>query len=233
MPPRTLITSVVRPKNVQSVALRLFPIGRIQFSTSSSNAFGLRPKRVSSSGSPVLLEASRAAALARRQLPTRTGALAFKKGMTAVYEADGKRIPCTVLQLDRVQVTAVKDRKTHGYWAVQVGLGWRDPKNITRPMLGHYEACGVAPKKLLREFRVQNESGLMALGTQITADHFIVGQYVDVRANSKGKGFAGVCFPISSPTLSQPLLHKSYSLTTTKHTGYETVGMERSASITR
>jgi len=139
----------------------------------------------------VLLEASRAAALARRQLPARTGVLAYKKGMTAIYLPDGSRVPATVLQLDRVQVTAVKDRQTHGYWAVQVGLGWRNPNNITRPMLGHYENCGVAPKKLLREFRVQDEKGLLAPGTQINADHFLVGQYVDVRADSKGKGFAG------------------------------------------
>lgn len=139
----------------------------------------------------MLLEASRAAALARRQLPDRTGALAYKTGMTAIYTPEGVRIPCTVLQLDRVQVTAVKDRKTHGYWAVQVGLGWRNPKNVTRPMLGHYENCGVAPKKLLREFRVKDEKGLLSPGTQIKADHFLVGQFVDVRANSKGKGFAG------------------------------------------
>jgi len=161
------------------------------FSTSVPNAFGLRPKRVSSSGSPTLLEASRAAALTRRQLPRRTGALAFKEGMTAIYNPDGVRVPCTVLLLDRVQVTAVKNRKIHGYWAVQVGLGWRNPKNITRPMLGHFEKGGVAPKKLLREFRVSDESGLLAPGTQITADHFSAGQFVDVRADCKGKGFAG------------------------------------------
>ena len=192
MPPRIPLTAVLRPRFTPRTASPSFLFGRAQFSTSTPNAFGLRPKRVSSSGSPKLLEASKAAALLRRQLPARTGALAYKTGMTAVYQADGTRIPCTVLQLDRVQVTAVKDRKTHGYWAVQVGLGWRNPKNITRPMLGHYETCGVAPKKLLREFRVKDETGLVTPGTQITADHFQVGQYVDVRGDSKGKGFAGV-----------------------------------------
>jgi len=111
--------------------------------------------------------------------------------MTAIYQADGKRIPCTVLQLDRVQVTAVKDRKNHGYYAVQVGLGWRAPRNITRPMLGHYEACGVAPKKVLKEFRVQGPEGLLEPGVEIKADHFKVGQFVDVKGDSKGKGFAG------------------------------------------
>lgn len=187
MPPRIpLFTAVLRQATRQ--------IRVAEFSTTPAAAFGLRPKRVSSSGSPVLLEASRAAALERRQLPARSGALAYKTGMTAIYQADGTRIPCTVLQLDRVQVTAVKNRKTHGYWAVQVGMGWRNPKNITRPMQGHYEACKVAPKKLLREFRVSGEEGLLKPGTQITADHFMVGQFVDVRATSKGKGFAGVSF---------------------------------------
>ncbi|KAF8544086.1 mitochondrial 54S ribosomal protein YmL9 [Trichophaea hybrida] len=191
MPPRIPITAVLQPRYIPRTTAPSFLAGRSQFSISASNSFGLRPKRVSSSGSPVLLEASRTAALARRQLPNRTGTLAYKTGMTAIYNLDGVRVPCTVLQLDRVQVTAVKDRQTHGYWAVQVGLGWRNPKNVTRPMLGHYENCGVAPKKLLREFRVADQSGLMPPGTQIKADHFSVGQFVDVRANSKGKGFAG------------------------------------------
>jgi large subunit ribosomal protein L3 len=192
MPFKILITALLRPRHVPRSVAHSFIAGRSRFTTSAPNAFGLRPKRISSSGSPVLLEASRAAALVRRQLPNRTGALAYKTGMTAIYTPEGVRIPCTVLQLDRVQVTAVKNRQTHGYWAVQVGLGWRNPKNITRPMLGHYENCGVAPKMLLREFRVKDQTGLLPPGTQITADHFMVGQFVDVRANSKGKGFAGV-----------------------------------------
>ena len=192
MPPRIPLLAAVLRHAAAARAPAAPRTATSAFSTSAAAAFGLRPKRVSSSGSPVLLEASRAAALARRQLPARTGALAYKTGMTAVYEADGKRIPCTVLQLDRVQVTATKNSATHGYFAVQVGCGWRNPKNITRPMKGHYEVCGVAPKKLLREFRVSGEEGLLAPGTQITADHFIVGQFVDVRATNKGKGFAGV-----------------------------------------
>ncbi|KAI5784571.1 mitochondrial 54S ribosomal protein YmL9 [Geopyxis carbonaria] len=191
MPTRLPFVNSLQQRVVPSILsnLRLSKVNR--FSTSAKCPFGLRPKRVSSSGSPVLLEASRAAALQRRQLPARTGALAYKKGMTAVFRETGERIPCTVLQLDRVQVTAVKDRALHGYWAVQVGLGWRNPKNVTRPLLGHYETCGVAPKKTLCEFRVQDQEGLLQPGTTIKADHFHVGQYVDVRAISKGKGFAG------------------------------------------
>jgi large subunit ribosomal protein L3 len=162
------------------------------FSQTAASAFGLKPKRISSSGSPVLLEGSKAAALERKRLATRTGVLAIKKGMTAIFNPNGRRIACTVLQLERVQVTGVKTRQTHGYYAVQVGSGWRSPRNVTRPMLGHFEAAGVAPKEHLREFRVKDESGLMEPGTVLGADHFIEGQYVDVRANCKGHGFAGV-----------------------------------------
>jgi len=80
----------------------------------------------------------------------------------------------------------------HGYWAVQVGSGSKDPRNVTRPMLGHFSKAKVAPKRTVREFRVNGEQGLLPPGTIITPDHFVEGQYVDVRANSKGKGFAGV-----------------------------------------
>lgn len=149
-------------------------------------------KRVSSSTSPTLLAASKAAALQRRRVPQRVGALAIKKGMTAIYLPNGRRTPVTVLQLDRVQVMAVKTAQKHGYWGLQVGLGWRNPKNITKPMLGHFEVCGVAPKKVVKEFRVKDETGLLKSATVIGADHFIEGQYVDVQANCKGKGFAGV-----------------------------------------
>ncbi|CUS13117.1 unnamed protein product [Tuber aestivum] len=161
------------------------------FTTTVPNAFGNRPKRISSSGSPELLEGSKAAALERKRLATRPGVLAIKKGMTAIYRPNGRRISCTVLQLERVQVTAVKTRQKHGYWAVQVGSGWRNSQNVTRPMLGHFEAGGVAPKEHLREFRVKDENGLMEPGTTFSADFFIEGQYVDVRANCKGHGFAG------------------------------------------
>ncbi|KAH8150496.1 uncharacterized protein LAJ45_05191 [Morchella importuna] len=131
-----------------------------QFSSSSRAAFGgVKMKRVSSSTSPTLLAASKAAALERRRVPQRVGTLAVKKEMTAVYLPNGQRIPCTILQLDRVQVVAPKTKKEHGYWACQVGLGWKAPKNITKPMLGHYEKFGVAPKKTIKEFRVKDENG--------------------------------------------------------------------------
>ncbi|KLJ12646.1 hypothetical protein EMPG_12319 [Blastomyces silverae] len=125
--------------------------------------------------------------------PLRTGALAIKKGMTAIFDLEtGKRIPCTILQLDRVQVVAHKTLKKNGYYAVQVGCGWKHERAVTRPMLGHFAANGVAPKRHMHEFRVKDENGLLPIGVTINADWFQEGQYVDARSNSRGMGFTGV-----------------------------------------
>lgn len=144
------------------------------------------------SGLPALTTGP-AAALERRKntTPVRAGVLAVKKGMTAFMGGRGARIPCTVLQLDKVQTIANKTREKNGYWAVQVGLGDRRPENIGAPMLGYYEAKGIAPKKEVAEFKVRDESGLLPVGVQLMPDWFHVGQWVDVRADCKGKGFAG------------------------------------------
>jgi large subunit ribosomal protein L3 len=104
----------------------------------------------------------------------------------------GKRTPCTVLQMDRVEVVSHKTRQRHGYWAVQVGCGWKHATNVTRPMLGHFAIQGISPKRHLAEFRVRDEKGLLDVGKTIGATWFQVGQYVDTRSNCKGKGFAGV-----------------------------------------
>jgi large subunit ribosomal protein L3 len=134
-----------------------------------------------------------AAALKRKErtTPVRAGVLAVKKGMTVFMGRTGARIPCTVLQLDRVQTVLNKTRQKHGYWAVQVGMGERQAGNVTAPMLGYYEAKGIAPKEVLAEFRVRNEQGLLPVGVQLMPDWFYVGQRVDVRSNSRGMGFAG------------------------------------------
>ncbi|KAF9870130.1 putative 50S ribosomal protein L3 [Colletotrichum karsti] len=133
-----------------------------------------------------------AAALARREktTPLRTGVLALKKGMTAIYYGK-KRVPCTVLQLDQVQVLANKTRKANGYWAVQVGMGSKEARNVERPQLGYFEAKGIAPKRHVAEFKVRSEDGLLPVGVQLSPDWFQTGQYVDVRSNSRGMGFAG------------------------------------------
>ena len=144
-----------------------------------------------SAGLPALTTGP-AAALKRREntTPLRTGVLATKKGMTSVF--DGKiRVPCTVLQLDQVQVIANKTREKNGYWAVQIGAGSRQARNVTSPMLGYYEAKGIAPKADVAEFKVLNEEGLLPVGVQLLPDWFQKGQFVDVKGRSRGMGFAG------------------------------------------
>jgi len=186
-----LIPTSLRCLCAQPVQLaHRIPILAASFSTTpKASALG-RPSQEKTDG--YLLESSQAAALLRKQLPARTGVVATKVGMTALYQPTGERIPCTVLQLDRVQVMGVKRADKHAYWAVQVGTGYRKPENITKPMLGHFYACGVSPKSNIVEFRVKGEEGLLPPSTVLKPDHFVEGQYVDVRANTKGKGFAGV-----------------------------------------
>jgi large subunit ribosomal protein L3 len=113
-----------------------------------------------------------------KQIPVRTGVLAIKKsvafedvsdelfrGMTAVWDDKGNRLPVTMLQLTRAQVISVKTLSKHGYWAVQVGIGLRRPENVTKAMLGHFAAARVAPKMHVGEFRVRDKSGLLPIGT--------------------------------------------------------------------
>ncbi|GAW13208.1 hypothetical protein ANO14919_025880 [Xylariales sp. No.14919] len=135
-----------------------------------------------------------AAALQRKaqSTPLRTGLVAVKKGVSAMFDAKkGTRTPCTILQVDQCQVVAAKTRASNGYWAVQVGCGYKTPDNTAAPQLGYYEAKGIAPKRHLTEFRVRGEEGLLPVGVQLTPDWFKVGQFVDARSNSRGMGFAG------------------------------------------
>ncbi|KAL2050156.1 hypothetical protein ABVK25_009517 [Lepraria finkii] len=112
--------------------------------------------------------------------------------MSAVYNTEtGCRQACTIVQMDRVQVVAHKTRQRNGYYAVQVGSGWKHPSNVTRSELGHYAGHGVSPKRHLVEFKVRDERGLLGIGQMIGAGWFQEGQYIDVRANSRGMGFAG------------------------------------------
>jgi large subunit ribosomal protein L3 len=144
-----------------------------------------------SAGLPALTTGP-AAALKRREntTPLRSGVLATKKGMTSVFVGKA-RVPCTVLQLDQVQVVANKTRGKNGYWAVQIGTGSRPVKNVTSPLLGYYEAKGMAPKAELAEFTVRGEDGLLPIGAHLQPDWFQLGQYVDVKSRSRGQGFAG------------------------------------------
>jgi large subunit ribosomal protein L3 len=115
--------------------------------------------------------------------------------MTALYDpATGKRTPCTVLQLDRNEVIAHKTREKNGYWAVQIGAGQREARNVTKPMLGHFAGAKVTPKRWVAEFKVKSEEGLgVRVGEQVGAGWFTLGQWVDVKGISRGMGFAGVC----------------------------------------
>jgi large subunit ribosomal protein L3 len=114
--------------------------------------------------------------------------------MTGVWNDEGRKIPVTILQLDRTQITHVKTKSEHGYNAVQVGAGLRQPRNVTKAMLGHFARATVFPKQRIAEFRTLHPptSAEDARGTLLTASHFKPGQYVDIRSVSKGKGFAGV-----------------------------------------
>ncbi|PLN75574.1 mitochondrial 54S ribosomal protein YmL9 [Aspergillus taichungensis] len=176
----------------------LFTIIRANVPTRSFGIRSLNPPKASrfnvGADLPVL-KSTPTAALERksRTLPLRTGTIVIKKGMTGIFDPEtGKRIPCTVLQLDRVEVVSHKTRQIHGYNAVQLGSGWKHPSNMTKSLLGHFSANGVSPKRHVYEFRVKDEAGLLPVGQMINADWFQEGQYVDARSHAKGKGFAGV-----------------------------------------
>lgn len=120
----------------------------------------------------------------------RTGVIAKKLGMTRVWTDDGTQLPVTVLQLDGLQVVSVRTEEKDGYTALQLGAGKRKVKHTTKPMRGHFAKAKVEPKRKLVEFRV-SENGLLNVGDEISAEHFLPGQYVDVTGTSMGKGFAG------------------------------------------
>ena len=120
----------------------------------------------------------------------RTGLIAQKLGMTRAFRDDGSHVPVTVLKVDNCQVVAVKTAESDGYTALQLGVGAAKVKNVSRPMRGHFAKSKVEPKRRLAEFRVSDDA-LIDLGAELTADHFVAGQHVDVVGTSIGKGFAG------------------------------------------
>ncbi len=120
----------------------------------------------------------------------RSGVIAQKLGMTRVFTDGGEHVPVTVLKLDGCQVVAQRTKVHNGYTAVQLGIGRAKVKNVSKAERGRFAVAKVEPKLKLAEFRVE-ESGLLPVGAEITADHFVVGQFVDVTGTSTGKGFAG------------------------------------------
>jgi large subunit ribosomal protein L3 len=120
----------------------------------------------------------------------RSGVIAKKMGMTRLFMEDGKQIPVTVLQLDKLQVVAQRTIEKDGYIAVQLGAGTAKVKRTSQAMRGHFAAAKVEPKRKVAEFRVDAEA-MLPVGEEIIADHYFAGQYVDVAGTSIGKGFAG------------------------------------------
>ncbi len=120
----------------------------------------------------------------------RTGVIAKKLGMTRLFQDDGRHVPVTVLAMESVQVVAQRTADRDGYVAVQIGAGSAKAKNVAKPQRGHFGKAEVEPKAMLCEFRVE-EDGLIEVGAEIAADHFVTGQMVDVSGRTQGKGFAG------------------------------------------
>ncbi len=121
----------------------------------------------------------------------RTGIIAQKKGMTRIYDQFGQHVPVTVLQIENLQVTAVRTKEKDGYSAVQLGFGNAKVKRTAKAQRGQFAKANVEPKKKLVEFRVSDDA-LLELGQEVRANHFVVGQFIDVVGTTKGKGFAGV-----------------------------------------
>ncbi|WP_455474969.1 50S ribosomal protein L3 [Bartonella sp. B30(2025)] len=121
----------------------------------------------------------------------RSGVIAQKLGMTRVYNDAGEHVPVTVLRLKNCQVVAQRTVEKNGYTAVQLGVGFAKVKNVSRALRGHFAKAFVEPKAKVVEFRVTPDN-LLDVGTEITVEHFIPGQRVDVTGTSIGKGFAGV-----------------------------------------
>ncbi|MDJ0929978.1 50S ribosomal protein L3 [Breoghania sp.] len=121
----------------------------------------------------------------------RSGVIAQKVGMTRIYSDVGEHVPVTVLKLENCQVVAHRTAEKNGYTALQLGAGLAKVKNTPRPMRGHFAVAKVEPKRKIAEFRISPDN-VIEVGAELTADHFVEGQFVDVTGTSIGKGFAGV-----------------------------------------
>jgi large subunit ribosomal protein L3 len=120
----------------------------------------------------------------------RTGVIAKKVGMTRLFQADGRHVPVTVLQLEELQVVGRREMDRDGYTAVQLGAGTAKAKNVAKPQRAAFGKAQVEPKAKVVEFRVA-EDALLDVGARISAEHFVAGQLVDIAGVTQGKGFAG------------------------------------------
>src|SRR5216683_3283183 len=120
----------------------------------------------------------------------RSGVIAQKVGMTRVFTDGGEHVPVTVLKLSNCQVVGHRTKDKNGYVALQLGAGTRKTVRMPKAERGQFAVAKVEPKRKVAEFRV-SEDALIPVGAEITADHFVAGQFVDVTGTSVGKGFAG------------------------------------------
>ena len=120
----------------------------------------------------------------------RTGLVALKMGMTRLFNDAGDQVPVTILKVDECRVISHRTVETNGYTALQLGFGKAKVKNVSKAVRGHFAKAAVEPSKKVMEFRVQPDA-FVEVGTEITADHFVAGQSVDVTGVTVGKGFAG------------------------------------------
>jgi large subunit ribosomal protein L3 len=120
----------------------------------------------------------------------RSGVVAQKMGMTRLFTEAGEHVPVTVLRLAQCQVIAHRSKDKNGYVALQLGAGERRAGNMSKGDRGYFAKAKVEPKRKMAEFRVSDDA-LIPVGAEITADHFLEGQFVDVCGISVGKGFAG------------------------------------------
>ena len=120
----------------------------------------------------------------------RTGLICKKLGMSRLYTEEGIHIPVTILHLDNCHVISTKTKEKDGYTSVQLGVGNINDKNVTAPMKGHFKKNNINAKVKLSEFRVTEEN-LLENGSELSASHFVDGQFIDVSGVSIGKGFAG------------------------------------------
>jgi large subunit ribosomal protein L3 len=146
----------------------------------------------------------------------RSGIIAQKLGMTRIYTDEGVNTPVTVLRVENCQVVAQRTADKNGYTAVQLGVGFAKPKNVSKAMRGHFAKASVEPKRRLAEFRV-SEDNLLDVGAEIVASHFVAGQKVDCTGTTQGKGFAGVMkrhnFGGGRATHGNSLSHRSHGST--------------------
>src|SRR6187549_193063 len=117
------------------------------------------------------------------------GIIGKKVGMTSIFDAEGKNIPCTVVEAGPCVVTQVKTVEKDGYSAIQLAFGEKKEKNTPAPMVGHFKKAGTSPKRKLVEFEFDQE---FQLGDLVNCDIFQVGDFIEVVGTSKGKGFQGV-----------------------------------------